>query len=250
MDAFRDAGSGLGDGDRGGASWRIFPFSVLRSGGLTGGGDVLGFMKRRLRRYDRPSSVCTWYDLGVLLGAVTWAGVHLSPFESWTWTLLPGFSGGRWCTVQSWYIFCVDCACCLLAITSVGLTVTGRRCLAADGRMDRSCLPISNCAGDARLSTGVEGYSSSAKRGSLPSAFARGRMFFALWTVFLAWPLDCGYPGMDVTCRKSQEAANAANSSAANWGPLLLTTTSGMPWRAKWLDSFLMTAPEVEQDVN
>ena len=36
-----------------------------------------------------------------------------------------------------------------------------------------------------------------------------------------------------------------AKSSEANWGPLSLTTTSGMPWRAKWQDSFLMTAAEV-----
>ena len=139
------------------------------------------------------------------------------------------------------------CRLCLLPIlmTSVGFTVMGRRCLAADGRMDRSCLPISNCAGDARLSTGVERYSSKAKRGSLPSAFACERMFFAVWTVFSARPLNCGYPRLDVTCQKTQEAANIANSSAANLGPLSLTTTSGMPWRAKWLDSFLMTAAEV-----
>ena len=169
----------------------------------------------------------------------------MSPFESWTWILLLGCSGGSWCTVWSWYIFCVVCACCLLLMTSVGLTVMGRRCLAADGRMDRSCLPISNCAGYARLSTGVERYSSKAKRGSLPSAFERERMFFAAWTVFSARSLDCGYPGLDVTCRKSQEAANAANSSAANWGPLSLITTSGMSWRAMWLDNFLMTAAEV-----
>ena len=95
--------------------------------------------------------------------------------------------------------FFVVCACCLLAMTSLGLTVIGCRCLGTDGRMDRSCLPIGNCAGDARLSTGVERYSSCAKRGSVPSAFARERMFFAVWTVFSASPLDCGYPGLDVT---------------------------------------------------
>ena len=93
MGAFCGAGSGMGDG------------------GLTGG-DVRGSMKRRLRRYVRPSSVCTRYDLGVLLGAMTWAGVHLSPFESWTWILSPGCSEGNWCAVRSWYIFCVVCACC------------------------------------------------------------------------------------------------------------------------------------------
>ena len=89
--------------------------------------------------------------------------------------------------------------CFLLAMTSLGLTVIDCRCLGADGRMDRSCLPISNCAGDARLSSGVERYSSSAKRGSLPSAFARERMFFAVWTVYSARPLDCGCPGLNVT---------------------------------------------------
>ena len=47
MDAFCGVGSGLGDD------------------GLTGG-DVRGFMKRRLQQYVRPSSVCTWCDLGVL----------------------------------------------------------------------------------------------------------------------------------------------------------------------------------------
>ena len=137
------------------------------------------------------------------------------------------------------------CACCLLVMTSVELTVMGRRCLAADGRMDRGCLPISNCAGDARLSTGVERYSSRAKRGSLPSASARERMFFAVWTVFSARPLDCGYPGLKATCRKSQEAANATNSSAASRRPLPLTTVSGMSWRAKWPDSFLMASTGV-----
>ena len=226
MDAFCDAGSGMGDG------------------GLTGG-DVCGLMKRRLWQYVRPSLVCTWYDLGVLLGAITLAGVHFPLFESWTWILSPGCSGGSWCAVQSWYIFSVVCACCLLLRTSVELTVMGRWCLAAGGRMDRSCLPFSNCAGNARLSTGIEQYSSRAKQGSLPSAFARERMFFAVWTIFSARPLDCGYPGLDVTCWKSQEAANAANPSEANWGLLSLTTTSGMPWRAKWLNSFLMTAAEV-----
>ena len=67
----------------------------------------------------------------------------------------------------------------------------------------------------------------------------RERMFFAVWTVSSAGPLDCGHPGLDVTRWKSQEAANVAKSSEANWGPLSLTTTFGMPWRAKWLDSFL-----------
>ena len=93
MGAFCGAGSGMGDG------------------GLTGG-DVRGSMKRRLRRYVRPSSVCTRYDLGVLLGVMTWAGVHLSSFESWTWILSPGCSEGNWCAVRSWYIFCVSL--CLL----------------------------------------------------------------------------------------------------------------------------------------
>ena len=64
MGAFCGVGSGVGDG------------------GLTGG-DVRGSMKRWLRRYVRLSSVCTRYDFGVLLGEMTSAGVHLSPFESW-----------------------------------------------------------------------------------------------------------------------------------------------------------------------
>ena len=123
MDAFCGAGSDLGDG------------------GLTGG-NVLGFMKRRLCQNVCLSSVCTQYDLGVLLGVMTLAGVHLSHLESWAWSLSPGCNGGSWCAVRSWYIFCLVCACCLLVMTSVELTIVGRRCLAADGRMDHSCLPI------------------------------------------------------------------------------------------------------------
>ena len=48
-----------------------------------------------------------------------------------------------------------------------------------------------------------------------------------------------------MTCAKSQEVANALNSSASNWGPLSLTTISGMPWRAKCADNLRMTDAEV-----
>ena len=127
-------------------------------------------------------------------------------------------------------------------MTAAGWIVLGVSCSSVVGRVERSCRPIRSCAGDAKLSTGVDRYSNIARSGLLPSVFALSSIFLTVWTVFSASPLDCGYPGLDAMCLKSQDAAK---SDDAYCGPLSLMAVSGMQWRAKWADSFCMTAADV-----
>lgn len=66
------------------------------------------------------------------------------------------------------------------------------KCLGRTGKTDLSCRLISNCAGEASPSTGVLRYSSMAKYGSDWCSTALDMILFAVCTVFLLNPFDCG----------------------------------------------------------
>ena len=120
------------------------------------------------------------------------------------------------------------------------MTICGCKCSSKDGSVERKRLPISSCAGDAMLSTGVFLYSSRFRYGFCPDSLAFSRIFFAVCTVLSANPFDCGYFGLDVMCLKSKVLANVSNFVDENCGPLSLITVEGIPCRAKCVDNFSM----------
>ena len=106
-------------------------------------------------------------------------------------------------------------------------------------------LPMSTWAGFLP-SMGVLRSCNKAKYGSLLLRLAFSNVFFTVCIVRSMNPLLCGYLGLVVSLENPQVAAKILNSSAINYGPLSLTTMSGIPCLATNDFALLIT---VDDDV-
>ena len=126
---------------------------------------------------------------------------------------------------------------------SPALLSNGAVMVLATGRSVLQRRPIRRCAGLRPIpSDGVLRQSSSARNSDCPDSLELVDRHFTVFIAFLAFLLNCGWYGDDVVCLNIQVFANAANSADANWGPLSVTRTSGMPYLA---NTALMTLHDV-----
>lgn len=205
---------------------------------------------RRCLRFLRTTLKGVWitYDRGVGLLPMTFPGVF-HPFgrSNFTWTESPGcrLERGRTpCLVsKSWRYAVLDCSSFLAAASWFG--GTGFKLDSNVGRRARISLPIISWHGLTPVNVwGVARYDISARKGSC--CFS---IFLAMRTPLSASPFACGKYGLVVVCLKSYSWLNLWNWSEANWGPLSLTPSSSIPYRAKTSYSLLITASLVVIDV-
>ena len=84
--------------------------------------------------------------------------------------------------------------------------------------------------------TGIDLYAISAKNMS-----SWRKIFFAVWTARSASPLDWGKWGLLVVWVNPYTEAKVGNYSEQNWIPLSVTSSSGIPHRAKMFLSLPIT---------
>ena len=89
-----------------------------------------------------------------------------------------------------------------------------------DGTVVLGCLPNKVEAGDIPLSSGVLLRESNAKYATWLLSFVFLRVRFTVCMCLSTSPLEFGYSGDDVRCKKSHVVANSLNSWLVNCGPL------------------------------
>ena len=187
---------------------------------------------------ERNLMICYIYRLRIRLGFTGLPDTG-SGGGSWSgWVGAWGWSG--WLVVQ-------DMSCWLVAQEWSGwLAAIGWSSLNVVGSAVFVRLPMIRWAGlDVIPSSGVFLKFNSPRCGSSFACRQVFIMFFATFTAASAAPLLWLCPGLDVTCLKPQLGVKSLNCCDEYWGPLSLMTVSGIPWRAKWCFSLVITVSAV-----
>ena len=177
-----------------------------------------------------PDWISTRYERGESAGPKIRPVVRFSSFVNHTSESL-GISGGGlapWWVSKSLFCFCLKRS--FASRKSLRYVHSGVRVSIASRRLDWMCLRMNNSAADSRHhGRGVDLSDSNDRHGS----FKPFNSLFTVWTALSACPLLWGKCGLLLVCLKPYSLAKSVNSCDEYCDPLLLRTSSGMPYYAK-----------------